>query len=137
MEESKMEARGIRNNNPLNIRKSSDKWQGLSDNQTDSAFFQFKTMAYGFRAAIKILQTYHTKYKCVSIADYINRWAPSIENNTARYIRVVCNRLQVPSVYTLDTNSKADMCNLVAAMAFMENGVEVDMKDVEEGWRLL
>ena len=50
--------RGLRNNNPLNIRRNNTKWQGLSVTQTDKSFFQFKTMAYGYRAAFKTLQTY-------------------------------------------------------------------------------
>ena len=50
--------RGLRNNNPLNIRRNNTKWQGLSATQTDKSFFQFKTMAYGYRAAFKTLQTY-------------------------------------------------------------------------------
>lgn len=45
--------RGLRNNNPLNIRRNNTKWQGLSVTQTDKSFFQFKTMAYGYRAAFK------------------------------------------------------------------------------------
>ena len=45
--------RGLRNNNPLNIRKNSTKWQGLSATQTDKSFFQFTSMAYGYRAAFK------------------------------------------------------------------------------------
>ena len=45
--------RGLRNNNPLNIRRNKTKWQGLSVTQTDKSFFQFKTMAYGYRAAFK------------------------------------------------------------------------------------
>ena len=45
--------RGLRNNNPLNIRRNNTKWQGLSATQTDKSFFQFKTMAYGYRAAFK------------------------------------------------------------------------------------
>jgi len=47
--------RGIRNNNPLNIRKSADKWQGLSTLQEDKEFFQFETIEWGWRAAFVIL----------------------------------------------------------------------------------
>ena len=58
--------RGLRNNNPLNIRRNNTKWQGLSVTQTDKSFFQFKTMAYGYRAAFKTLQTYiFNKYDLV------------------------------------------------------------------------
>ena len=30
--------RGIRNHNPLNIRKSKDQWKGMAEVQTDRAF---------------------------------------------------------------------------------------------------
>lgn len=35
--------RGLRNNNPGNIRLSKDKWQGLRERQEDKEFFQFGT----------------------------------------------------------------------------------------------
>ena len=47
--------RGIRNNNPLNIRRSKDQWKGLRAQQTDSQFCQFETLEYGWRAAFYLL----------------------------------------------------------------------------------
>ena len=44
-----MLARGIRNHNPLNIRKSKDQWKGMAEVQTDRAFIQFKSLDYGRR----------------------------------------------------------------------------------------
>ena len=44
-------SRGLRNNNPLNIRHSADKWEGTRIVQTDKSFVQFTSMAYGYRAA--------------------------------------------------------------------------------------
>ena len=96
-----MEPRGIRNNNPLNIRLSSDKWQGqinanVNDNDNNSslkgegAFCQFHTMEYGWRAAFVILcRTYYGKYGLKTIRDLVSRWAPAKENNTEAYIRHV------------------------------------------------
>ena len=55
---SKMKSRGIRNNNPLNIRRSTDRWEGARIEQTDKAFVQFTSMAYGYRAAWKTLESY-------------------------------------------------------------------------------
>ena len=40
-----MTTRGIRNNNPLNIRHSKDKWQGIAITQTDKSFVQFQSKA--------------------------------------------------------------------------------------------
>ena len=51
-----METRGIRNNNPLNIRHSADQWQGARDKQTDKSFVQFKSMAYGMENPTELLQ---------------------------------------------------------------------------------
>ena len=85
-----MESRGIRNNNPLNIRRSKDKWQGLSTLQEDREFFQFVSMEYGWRAAFVILcRTYYGKYGLKTIRDIVSRWAPAKENNTEAYIRHV------------------------------------------------
>ena len=50
--------RGMRNNNPLNIRHSADHWQGAAAEQQDKSFVQFESMAYGYRAAWKVLDSY-------------------------------------------------------------------------------
>ena len=43
--------RGIRNNNPLNIRRTAkDQWKGLRAQQTDASFCQFESLEYGWRA---------------------------------------------------------------------------------------
>ena len=79
--------RGIRNNNPLNIRRSKDQWKGLADAQTDRAFCQFKSLDYGWRAAFYLLtRTYYHKYRLYTIRTIIRRWAPPGENNTEAYI---------------------------------------------------
>ena len=99
-----MEPRGIRNNNPLNIRRSKDKWQGqinpsgnanVNDNNSslkgESDFCQFYTMEYGWRAAFVILcKTYYGKYKLRTIRDIVSRWAPAKRRNQhGAYIRHV------------------------------------------------
>ncbi len=82
--------RGIRNNNPLNIRRSKDQWQGLRAQQTDSQFCQFETLVYGWRAAFVLLtRTYYHKYRLYTIRMIINKWAPPNENLTATYIQNV------------------------------------------------
>ncbi len=128
--------RGLRNNNPLNIRKNSTQWQGLRAQQTDPAFFQFETMAYGYRAAFKTLDTYRTKHGCSTLADFINRWAPPSENDTHAYIRTVCRRTGLADISAIDTRSEQQMCGIVAAMSFVENGVEADSEEVKAGWRM-
>ena len=130
-------SRGLRNCNPGNIRITKDKWQGLRDRQEDKEFFQFKTMGYGYRALIRTLQNYRKVHGCKSIADFINRWAPAVENNTSGYINRVCREMQVPASYVPDINDMGTMCAFAAAISQVENGVQAVMADIQEGWRLL
>lgn len=129
--------RGLRNNNPGNIRNSSTEWQGEISPSKDKSFKQFKSMAYGYRAVIKLLQNYRKLYNLKTIAELINRWAPPTENKTSAYITRVCKEMQVPSTYVPDINDKATMCAMAAAISQVENGVPAVMADVEMGWNLL
>lgn len=129
--------RGLRNNNPGNIRNSSTEWQGEITPSKDKSFKQFTSMAYGYRAVIKLLQNYRKLYHLKTIAELINRWAPSNENNTSAYITRVCKEMQVPSTYVIDIEDKATMCAMAAAISQVENGVPAVMVDVERGWELL
>ena len=129
--------RGLRNNNPGNIRNSSTVWQGEIVPSKDKSFKQFKTMAYGYRALIKLLQNYRKLYNLKTVAELINRWAPENENNTSAYITRVCKEMQVPSTYVIDIEDKATMCAMAAAISQVENGVPAVMEDVRKGWDLL
>lgn len=80
--------RGIRNNNPFNIRKSNNKWFGKIPGN-DKEFETFDTLVNGYRAGISLLTTYYNKYHLHTIFDIINRFAPSLENNTSDYIKYV------------------------------------------------
>ena len=132
-----MTPRGIRNCNPGNIRITKDKWQGLRALQTDKEFFQFEEMKWGYRALIRTLQNYRRRHGCMTIADFISRWAPSVENNTTAYIKSVCSQLGVPSVYVPDVDDRDTMCALAAAISFHENGVDAVREEVQDGWDLL
>ena len=129
--------RGIRNCNPGNIRLTTDKWLGLRPMQTDKEFFQFTEMKWGYRALIRTLQNYRRVHGCYTITDFITRWAPSSENNTLAYIKSVCSQLGVPSVYVPDVDDRDTMCALAAAISKHENGVDANMKEVQDGWDLL
>lgn len=132
-----MEPRGLRNCNPGNIRITGDKWQGLRPTQTDKEFFQFTEMKWGYRALIRSLQTYREKHGCKTIADFINRWAPPVENNTNGYIQRVCKEMEVPTTFVPDVNDKDTMCAFAASISQVENGVPAVMADVVAGWELL
>lgn len=129
--------RGLRNNNPGNIRITKDKWQGLSEKQTDGSFFQFVAPMWGYRALIRTLQNYRRRHGCQTIADFIRRWAPENENNTSGYIKRVCTEMQVPSTFVPDIEDKDTMCAFAAAISLVENGVPAVMSDITEGWNAL
>ena len=129
--------RGLRNCNPGNIRITKDKWQGLREVQTDKSFFQFIELRWGYRALMRTLQNYRKRHGCMTIADFINRWAPPSENNTGSYISRVCREMQVPNSYVPDVDDKNVMCAFAAAISQVENGVPAVMDDVVAGWELL
>lgn len=86
---AKIETRGMRNNNPFNIRKSDNNWYGKISG-TDNEFETFDTPIHGYRAGLVLLRTYYTKYHCNTIRSVIVRFAPATENNTDSYIKFLC-----------------------------------------------
>ena len=134
-----MTPRNIRNNNPLNIRRSKDKWQGLAAKQSDSSFFKFESMEMGWRAAFVILtKTYYHKYRLFTIRKIIKRWAPSVENDTDAYIKKVSDLtgidpdepLGIPSLYP------SRWMSLGMAMAIVEGGRQPAVFPMMQGWTL-
>lgn len=128
--------RGYRNNNPLNMRHDNDKWQGEVVPSQDGAFKQFETMAWGYRAAFKLLHNYQKNNGCRILSDFINRWAPPSENNTSAYISTVAKRAGLSDVSEIDTLKGDTMRAVVSAMSYVENGVEANEADVAAGWEL-
>lgn len=129
-------SRGLRNNNPLNIRRNKTAWQGLAAEQTDSAFFTFTTPAWGYRAAFITLRNYKRLHGIDTLHSWVSRWAPPVENDTAAYIVFVARKTGLNPHERIDCNNKEAMCSIVAAMSQMENGVPAKMEDVEKGWEL-
>lgn len=128
--------RGLRNNNPGNIRKNSDVFQG-EKTSSDKEFKQFKSMAYGYRAIFKILSNYGRNYHLKTIRQMISRWAPENENNTDAYIKAVSDYAGIPADDPINVNDREQMIRIVAGMSKVENGREADMSDVIAGWNLL
>ena len=121
-----MTSRGIRNNNPGNIRITSTNWQGLSKNQTDSAFLVFSDMVYGCRALLKVIKTYYTQRGCTTIRSIINRYAPPVENNTESYINHVAQKCGVSPDENIKL-SKENHLILAKAIAKHENGSDANL----------
>ena len=114
-------SRGIRNNNPGNIRLSQDKWQGLAAKQTDQEFFVFENPVYGIRAIARILIKYQDDYGLRTIGAIISRWAPTSENNTEAYIKRVAERTGFAADQELDVHQHEFLMPLVKAIIWHEN----------------
>lgn len=102
-------SRGLRNNNPGNIRRSSTHWLGLSHFQNDSQFCQFEKMEFGVRALLVLLRTYYNKHHCNTIKKVISRFAPSSENNTENYIKFVCSFVALPPDIKLSLSATLEL----------------------------
>jgi len=133
--------RGIRNNNPLNIRRTAkDQWQGLRAQQTDASFCQFESLEFGWRAAFYLLtRTYYHKYRLFTIRAIINKWAPPNENLTATYIQNVCQLAKIgpDEPIGIPSDQPARWMAVGIAMAIQENGIEsLDYFAMLRGWGL-
>ena len=137
--------RGIRNNNPLNIRHSADRWQGACKEQKDKAFVQFESMAYGYRAAWKTLESYwkyfHDLPKPFNVRNIISRWAPPTENDTENYIRTVLRLSGLGGNENFPQPSRGTNYErfelLIRAMTTMECGIPFkDVEAIREGFDL-
>jgi len=125
-----MKQRGIRNNNPGNIRKSSTAWKGkgspvVSAGQTppppDSAFEQFTLPVWGIRAMYRILLSYQAR-GLKSVREIINTWAPPSENDTDSYVNAGSNSLGVSPDTPLTMSTHGAL--LLAFIIKHENGVQ-------------
>ena len=121
-----MATRGIRNDNPLNIRHGKSQWVGMRKVQTDKAFVQFTERRYGYRAAFVLLRNYIGR-GVNTIGKIIARWAPPGDgNNTQAYIEYVSSTSGIDASHVLRFEDKDDLIEIVRSMAQMESGIIED-----------
>ncbi len=126
--------RGLRNNNPLNIRHNADVFQGEIKGN-DKSFKTFSSMPYGYRAAFVTLGTYLSRRQN-TIEKIITKWAPPTENNTQAYINAVVKYSGVAADEALTATSGDKYILIVSAMSFVENGVNADISQIKAGFKL-
>lgn len=115
--------RGIRNNNPANIRWG-ENWDGLDEKgmEKDPAFCVFKEVKWGIRALAKILMTYKRKYGLDTIKGIICRFAPPNENDTSSYMQHIADALGVGIEDKINIMDTQTMFVLIKAIIRHENG---------------
>lgn len=128
--------RGVRNNNPLNIRLTRDKWVGLCKEQTDKEFCQFTDPLFGFRAAFRII---HNRFKAFHVTEHcvlsiVSRWAPPSENDTNSYVQFVCSYCGVSPREILKYENVSKMCDVVRSMAYFESRCWYDVDLIRQAY---
>lgn len=125
-----MATRGIRNNNPGNIRVSKDQWEGMTGD--DGAFVTFDSPESGVRALGKNLLSYG-RQGYDSIEKIINRWAPPNENDTQAYIDSVVAATGIPATQSLDLSNPDTLSALAQAISFHETGSRYNPEVYQQG----
>lgn len=126
-------SRGLRNNNPGNIRMNKDHFQGEIKPSQDKEFKQFETIIFGYRAMFVTLGTYLSRgHNTIEKIIYV--WAPDNENDTQAYINSVVRLSGIPKDRILTAQSGSDYIEIVAAMSRVENGELPNKTDIIEGF---
>lgn len=121
--------RGIRNNNPLNIRVG-NMWMGEVAEPTDKEFEQFINIFYGLRAGFIILKRYIERYHLCTIRKIVYRWAPPAENNTSAYVALVVAKTGIPADQEISFADSNKMVAIVEAMCRIECGQNVPLNSI-------
>lgn len=112
--------RGIRNNNPGNI-KYSEANQWIGQTGTDGTFAVFSDPVYGIRAAAVLLKNDIRAGKA-TVEQLITEWAPKSDDNpTGSYVEYVARAV---GVQPWEPVTIQDIPDMLAAMIYFENGVQ-------------
>ena len=133
--------RGLRNNNPGNLVRTSLAWQGKIPfpESKDLKFEQFSEIKYGLRAMLKDVIHDINKGKN-TVSALITEYAPSVENDTKGYILKVCKTLGVQPNEKLSTINSSFLVLLIRAICKVELGKDhslISDSDINEALQLL
>lgn len=133
--------RGIRNNNPGNIRISENQWRGKLpvDKSVEDEFERFKTMELGIRALMINVRTYMNRDGLNTIEKIMHKWAPPSDNNpTEAYIEYVSKETGVDAKRIVKFE-KPFIVKLAKALCEFENGKsDLFTKNLfERAWNLV
>ena len=131
--------RGIRNNNPGNIRWASD-WKGLKKygKQLDPSFCVFISAVYGIRALARLLQNYQRIHGLDTPRKIISRYAPPSENQTQAYIQSVAAQLGITPDGKVDLTEIGTLTVFIKAIIRHENGIQpYSNETIQKGIALL
>lgn len=114
--------RGIRNNNPGNIKQSGVAWQGAVPG-TDPSFVSFSSPEAGIRALALNAQHLQERDGAQTVGDLISKWAPQSDNNdTQAYIADVSKQMGINPSTPVDLQDPTQLTALTNAIITHENG---------------
>lgn len=133
-----MTPRGIRNNNPGNIRWG-ENWKGLDPDgkSKDKSFCVFEEPKWGIRALCKVLITYNRRYGLDTVQEIICRFAPTSENDTKAYMNHVAKLLGVRPDEQIKVCNERVMYTLITSIIQHENGVQPYSEEIIKGAMLM
>lgn len=116
-----MTSRGIRLNNPGNIRRGTIRWIGQASVQNDPVFVAFVSPEFGFRAMFKVFFAYRAR-GIDTLREIIATWAPPTENDTVAYLGDIIGRTGFHADAPLDLRDIEQAINLAHAITWHEQG---------------
>lgn len=116
--------KGIRNNNPGNLRDTGTAWNGRIG-QDASGFIKFSSPFYGLRAAARNLYNYR-KRGVGTIAGIAQLWAPASDgNNVNEYAQGLSNETGINSDAFINLSDPTVLAGLVKGIVRNENGTNL------------
>jgi hypothetical protein len=120
-------ARGLRNNNPGNLIRTSEKWLGKIPfaQSTDTKFEQFVELRWGIRAMMRDIIS-DIKKGNNTVPGLIHEYAPAIENNTPAYVSQVLKAvgLAADQIISLNEEMIISLCKIIVRV---ENGPDANL----------
>jgi hypothetical protein len=133
--------RGIRNNNPGNIKTNAmqpnyNYWQKEINWQynTDRVFCQFEGFAWGVRAAIKLLKSYKTNHQIDTIRKLISRWDVPTQIN---YMTKVATDSGFGIDAVIDLHDKETLRKIFKPMVYFECLFNLTDAQFDTGYNLI
>ncbi len=129
--------RGFRNNNPLNLVRTTIKWQGKVPHSvsTDKQFEQYVTMEDGLRAGMIDILGDISEGKN-TLRKLIYEFAPPHENATENYIKAVAKALNMSADAVLRLN-QSQFRTMIEAMVRVENARNLPVGVFEKAFALV
>jgi hypothetical protein len=94
-----------------------------ADQSGDPRFVVFTTPEYGIRALATVVLNYYRKYRLNTVRGIINRWAPTVENDTGAYVDAVSKQCTVSPDDPINPENPDCLEQLVRGIIRHENGV--------------